>query len=214
MGGVGFTASTEAAAISANQALTFGAIETNSGYTVSYSTISTFCYRHSGTGPATGVLQYQVGSVAFTDITPLSYPVSTTGGSSLSAINLSGITALQNVGGGTNVTFRIVNYGGGSGGTWYIYDVSNNAALDFEVQGVVAPIVYPPANAPSFSSLGFANNQLQFMLNGTAGSNYVVQAATDLTAPVWISITTNTAPFLFTDTNGYPQRFYRAIIAP
>jgi endonuclease G len=213
-GGNAFTAATEAAAIAASQFMTFGAVETTSGYTVSYSTISTFSYRRSGTGPATGELQYQIGSGGFTDITALSYPTNTTSGASMGAINLSGITALQNVGGGTNVTFRIVNYGGGSSGTWYIFDVTNSTALDFVVQGVVAPIVYPPASAPSFSSLSFANNQFQFMLNGTAGSNYVVQAATDLAAPVWISVETNAAPFVFTDTNAYSQRFYRAIVAP
>ena len=215
-GGEAFTASTSAAAIGANQFVTFGAMETNSGYTVSYSTISTFCYRHSGTGPASGLLQYQTGSGPFTDITPLSYPVNTSGGSSLSPINLSGIAALQNVGAGTNVTFRIVNYGGGSEGTWYIFDVTNSTALDFEVQGVVAPVVVagPPASAPSFSALSFAGNQFQFMLDGTAGSNYVVQTATNLIAPVWFSLETNAAPFTFTDTNGCPQRFYRAIVAP
>jgi DNA/RNA endonuclease G (NUC1) len=213
-GGNAFTASTEAAAITANQFVTFGAVETNSAYTISYSVISTFCYRHSPTGPATAELQYQVGSGVFTNITSLSYPTNTGTGSSLGPINLSGITALQNVGGGTNVTFRIVNYGGGSGGTWYIYDVSNSPALDFVVQGVVAPVVYPPASAPSFSSLAFANNQFQFMLGGTTGSNYVVQASTNLAAPVWISVTTNAAPFVFTDTNPYPQRFYRATVAP
>ncbi len=213
-GGNAFTAATEAAAISANEGLTFAAVETNSGYTVSYSTVSTFSYRHSSTGPATGELQYQVGSGPFTDITSLSYPTNTSTGSSLSAINLSGIAALQNVGGGTNVTFRIVNFGGGSSGTWYIFDVSNSAALDFAIQGVVAPIVYPPASAPSFSSFEFTNNQFQFMLTGTAGSNYVVQAATDLAAPVWISLQTNAAPFTFTDTNSLPQRFYRAVVAP
>jgi len=48
---------------------------------------------------------------------------------------------LQNIGGGTNVTFRIVNFGGGSAGTWYIFDVTNSTALDFMVQGTLqAPI--------------------------------------------------------------------------
>jgi hypothetical protein len=213
-GGNAFTATSTTAAIAANQIVTFGAVETNAGYTVSYSAVSTFSYRHSATGPATGLLQYQVGLGPFTDITPLSYPISTTTGGSLSPINLSGIAALQNVPAGTNVTFRIVNYGGGSTGTWYIFDTSNNLSLDLEIQGVVAPVVYPPAIAPTFSALSFADNQLQFMLNGTTGSNYVVQVSTNLAAPDWLSIQTNAAPFVFTDTNSLPQRFYRAIVAP
>jgi hypothetical protein len=213
-GGDGFTASTAAAAISANQFITFGATVA-SGYTVSYSAIGTFCYRHSGTGPAVGLLQYQLGSGAFNDITPLAYPTNTSGGSPLSPVNLSGIAALQNVGPVTNVTFRIVNYGGGSSGTWYIYDVSNSAALDLAVQGSIAPVVaYPPAAAPSFSASVYAPDHFQFLLNGTMGSNYVVQASTNLLEPAWISLQTNTAPFVFVESNLYPQRFYRAIVEP
>jgi endonuclease G len=213
-GGNAFTATSTTAAIAANQIVTFGAVETNAGYTVSYSAVSTFNYRRSPTGPATGLLQYQVGTGSFADITPLAYPTNTSGGSTLSPINLSGISALQNVPAGTNVTFRIVNYGGGSTGTWYVFDTSNNLSLDLEIRGVVAPVVYPPALAPAFSALSFTDNQLQFMLNGTTGSNYVVQVSTNLAAPDWLSIQTNAAPFVFTDTNSLPQRFYRAIVAP
>jgi hypothetical protein len=62
----------------------------------------------------------------------------------LSPIDLSGIAALQDVGAGTNVTFRIVNWGGtSSNGTWYIFDVSNSIALDFELRGTVSPAVVP-----------------------------------------------------------------------
>jgi endonuclease G len=213
-GGVGFTATTEAAAITANQFITFGGAVSN-GYTVSYSAISTFSYRHSGTGPSTGVLQYQVGSGAFIDITPLAYPTNTSGGAMLNPINLSGITDLQNVGAGTNVTFRIVNFGGGSAGTWYIFDVAKSADLDLAIQGSISPVVVnSPASPPSFSSPTFSNDQFQFTVTGTAGSNYVVQAATDLGNPNWIPVMTNPAPFSFTDSNLPPQRFYRAVIAP
>ena len=148
-GGNAFTGSTAAAAVAANQFVTFSAAA-NSGYTVSYASISEFDYRRSATGPASGVLQYQIGSGAFTDITSLSYPVSTSGGASLSPINLTGIAALQNVGPGTNVTFRIVNYGGGSSGTWYVFDVSNSPALDFAVQGTIAPVVTNRSRTWSF----------------------------------------------------------------
>jgi endonuclease G len=77
-------------------------------------------------------------------------------------------------------------------------------------------VVNPPAVAPSFSLLTFTNRQFQFMINGTTGSNYVVQAATNLTAANWTALTTNPAPYLFIETNLnlFPQRFYRAIVAP
>jgi hypothetical protein len=74
----------------------------------------------------------------------------------------------------------------------------------------------PPASAPSLLQPAFTDNQFQFTLVGTAGSNYVVQAATNLAAPNWISLTTNAAPWLFSDPNAsvYSQRFYRAVAAP
>lgn len=135
-GGVAFTSSTAAAAIAANQFATF-MVTAQTGYRVSYASISKFDYRRSPTGPANGVLQYQIGSGAFTDITSLSYPSNTSSGGSLNPINLTGISALQNVGAGTNVTFRIVNYGGGSSGTWYVFDVASSTAPDLVVQGTV-----------------------------------------------------------------------------
>lgn len=216
-GGTSFGATSEAAAISANEFATFGAIETNSGYTVSYRSLDTFKYRHSSAGPTNGVVQYQVGSGPFNDIASVFYSSGSSSGATLSPIDLSAIAALQNVPAGTSVTFRIVNYNASSsGGTWYIFDVGSSPALDFEVQGFIAPIavVGPPASAPTFGAMSYANNQFQFMLNGSAGSNYVVQAATNLFAPVWISMETNAAPFTFTDTNAFPLRFYRAIVAP
>jgi endonuclease G len=73
-----------------------------------------------------------------------------------------------------------------------------------------------PAIAPSFSSLMFTNNQFQFTVNGTAGTNYVVQVTTNLAAPDWIPLLTNAAPFSFVESNAllFGQRFYRATVAP
>ena len=74
----------------------------------------------------------------------------------------------------------------------------------------------PPAITPSFSLLTFTNNQFQFTITGTAGSNYVVQASTNLTAPNWIPQKTNAAPFVFIQSNAnlFNQRFYRALVNP
>ncbi len=106
--------------------------------------ISRFDYRHSGTGPTNGVLQYQIGTNAFVDITSLSYPSTNSAGASLGPISLSGISALQSVGAGTNVTFRIVNYAGSSSaGSWYIFDVASNTAPDFAITGTVSPALTP-----------------------------------------------------------------------
>ena len=145
-GGNAWTDTSSASAITANHFATF-TVAGNSGYNVSYASISKFDYRHSGTGPTNGLVQYQIGSGTFADIAALSYPSNTSSGGSLSPIDLSGIPALQNVGPGTNVTFRIVNWGAtSSGGTWYIFDVASSTDPDFVVQGSLSPVVAPEAD--------------------------------------------------------------------
>ncbi|HTY07550.1 MAG TPA: 5'-nucleotidase C-terminal domain-containing protein, partial [Candidatus Edwardsbacteria bacterium] len=137
-GGTDWQNTSEATAVSGNDYVTF-AVTANSGYQVSYSSVSRLDYRRSGTGPSAGVLQYQIGSGAFTDIATVSYTSTSSSGASVSAIDLSGIAALQNVPAGTTVTFRLVNYGGtSSSGTWYIYDVANTTASDLEISGSVS----------------------------------------------------------------------------
>jgi DNA/RNA endonuclease G (NUC1) len=214
-GGTGFTSSDAAGAAVAGQSATFSVAAT-AGFNVSFTSVSRFDYRRSGTGPTNGVLQYQVGAGAFMDITNLAYTSTSTSGASLGAIDLSGFAALQNVGTGTNVTFRIVNFGGGSSGTWYVYDTGNSAALDLAVQGTVTQVLTTnaPAVPPSFTLVSFVNYQFQFTVSGTAGSNYVVQATTSLNPANWVSIYTNVAPFVFVETNQLSQRFFRSLIAP
>ena len=217
-GGTGFTNLTAATAIASNKFVTFS-ITASNAYKISFTSVSRFDYYHSPSGATNAVLQFQIGSGAFTDITNLTYPVVSSGGT-ITPIDLSGITALQNVGANTNVTFRIVNFGGtSSAGTWYIYDTAGSTALDFAIQGTVTQILTttnPPAIAPSFTLLTFTNNQFQFTVTGTTGSNYVVQASTNLSAPNWISLTTNAAPFLFIQSNAnlFNQRFYRTLLNP
>jgi uncharacterized repeat protein (TIGR01451 family) len=175
-GGNGFTGSDEAAATNTNQFATF-TVTAQPGYRVSFASISKFDYRRSATGPASGVLQFQIGSGAFTDITLLSYPVSTSGGASLSPINLTGIAALQNVGAGINVTFRIVNYGGGSSGTWYVFDVANGTAPDFAVQGTISPVI------TSFPDLVISLTHSGSFTQGDIGDTYTVTVTNNGTAP-------------------------------
>jgi hypothetical protein len=52
-------------------------------------------------------------------------------------------------------------------------------------------------------------------VNGWTGTNYVVQATTNLTTANWISLATNPAPFQFIQSNAntFNQRFYRAKIS-
>ena len=142
-GGVDWQSTSAANAVTANKFATF-TVSAHAGYKVSFNAISRFDYRRSGTGPGSGVLQYQAGETdTFHDITTVSYTSSASSGGALSPIDLSGITALQDVPAGTEVTFRIVNYGAtSSAGTWYVFDTANNTASDFEVAGYVTCV--PP----------------------------------------------------------------------
>jgi 2',3'-cyclic-nucleotide 2'-phosphodiesterase (5'-nucleotidase family) len=152
-GGVDWQNTSAANAVAGNDFATV-TVSANSGYQVSYSALSKLDYRRSATGAGSGVLQYQIGSGAFTDIATLSYTATASTGASLAAVDLSGISALQNVPAGTAVTFRVANYGGTSaGGTWYIFDVANTTANDFEIQGTVS------VGGVVNGACGSANNQ-------------------------------------------------------
>ena len=140
-GGVSWMATTEAAAITANQFATF-TVTAAAGFQVSFTTINPFDYRRSATGPGNGRLQYQIGGGAFVDGPTISYPTTASTGDKAGPIDLSSIADLQNVPAGTTVTFRIVNWGGTSTtGTWYIFDRAISTASDFEIDGTVATAV-------------------------------------------------------------------------
>ena len=87
-------------------------------------------------------------------------------------------------------------------------------ALPADVAAALRVKVDGAASAPSFSTLTLTNNQFRFMVNGTAGSNYVLQASTNLWTTNWISLSTNAAPFLFVQSNAgsFGRRFYRATV--
>jgi hypothetical protein len=142
-GGNCFTNTSASNAIAANRFATFS-VKANPGYELSLTSIDRLDYRRSGTGPASGLLQYQVGNNGFIDVANLSYTVSTSAGGSLGPIDLSSIAALQNVGDSNTITFRIVNWGASStNGTWYIFDVLTNSSPDLAVQGIVSPALTP-----------------------------------------------------------------------
>ena len=213
-GGNGFDSANVNAAATANDFTTVG-ITANAGYKISFSSVSRFDYRRSSTGPTSGVMQYQVGTNAFVSFITNSYSSSASAGASLATVDLSTTAALQNVGLGTNVTFRIVNFGASaSTGTWYIYDVANSTALDFSVSGSVTALAGPPAIAPVLSLLSLTNNQFQFTLTGTTSSNYVIEVSTNLGTGAWSPIYTGAATFLFSEPATNDQRYYRGKIAP
>jgi uncharacterized repeat protein (TIGR01451 family) len=212
-GGNGFDATTAAAAITANNFVTCG-LTANAGFKISFTAIDKFDARRSNTSTTNSIVQYQVGGGSFVTIATNTIPAGA-GGVSLGPIDLSGIPALQNIGPGTNVTFRIVPYNtSNAGGNWYIFDVANSTALDFSITGTVAPLAGPPAVAPTLTLLSLTNNQFQFTLTGTTSSNYVVEVSTNLNSGAWSPVHTGASPILFLDPATNDQRYYRGKIAP
>jgi len=146
-GGNGFATAnnTEALAIAGGQFVTFTIIA-DSGYELSLASISAYNIRRSSTGPTTGIWQYEVGSGSFIDIGSAITWGSTTSatGNSESAIDLSGISDLQDVAAGTTITFRIVDWGStGTAGTWYFNDTGNTTGDDLQLQGAVSAVFAP-----------------------------------------------------------------------
>jgi hypothetical protein len=142
-GGTDWVASSAAAAVTAQDYVTF-TVQPSAGFALSLSSFNPFEYRRSGTGPDNGELQYSIGG-SFVDIAPLSYSNTASTGAAIAAINLSGISALQNISSTAPVTFRIANYrataGGSSAGTWYIFDVGTDSGVnDFALNGSVAAV--------------------------------------------------------------------------
>lgn len=169
-GGSAFNYASAASAYAANAYATFSFTVSN-GYTLSFSSVSKYDYRRSSSGPVSGLLQYKVGSGAFTDVTTYAYSSSSSSGASLAAVNLSGIAALQNIPAGTNVTFLLINYGASlSTGTWYVYDRTTPGVNDFEITGSLAPVavVTPPViTIPPSPTNVFAGNNAGFQVTAT-----------------------------------------------
>ena len=210
-GGIGFTSATSAAAIATNQFITFSLTVSN-GYKAAFTSLSRFDYRRPATGASSGILQVQIGTGAYTDITNLNYSSTNNSGASIGAINLTNMTALQNIGANTNVTFRLVNFGGsGSSGSWYVYNFLGTTAPDLALTGTITEIILT-TNVPSIQGINFVGGQISLVVTGAVATSYTVTATTNLTAPNWVTLlTTNPAamPFTFVDTNRFAQRFYR-----
>jgi hypothetical protein len=78
-------------------------------------------------------------------------PTSGTGGNDQDAIDLTGVSDLQDIQPGATVTFRIVNYDASAGtGTWYINNITGD---DLALTGVVSSI---PNDAPVFSGMALS----------------------------------------------------------
>ncbi len=197
-GGTDWISTTQANAITNSDFVTF-AVKANTGYAINLSACS-ISYRRSGTGPASGTLQYSINGSTFSDILALSYPSTLTAGATLASIDLTSVAALQNVSSATTVTFRIVNYGGtNTSGAWYIYDVGASTSPDLFVSGSVVCNGTPGAGSIASASAicGSGSSTLTFT-PGSTGTGISYQ---------WASAATNTST-AFSNVSGATSTTY------
>ena len=127
--------STSSAGISGSDFVTFGATVA-SGQTLSLSSVD-LNYRRSSSGATSGLWQYQLNAGGWVTIGDFTNEFSSTSssGAAMPELNLSGITALQNLAAGTAFNLRLTPYGStSSGGTWYVYDINGK---DLVLNGTV-----------------------------------------------------------------------------
>jgi hypothetical protein len=131
-------------AINGNDFASFS-ITPSAEYSLSFSSINSYNIRRSTTGPTTGQWQYQIGSNSYANIGSSITWGSTTAssGNSQAAIDLSGISDLQNVAPSTTVTFRVVTWGASGTGTWYFNDPTGSVGEDFSVSGTLTAVPEP-----------------------------------------------------------------------
>jgi endonuclease/exonuclease/phosphatase family metal-dependent hydrolase len=177
--------------------------------------------RASNTGSKYARLQYTTNGTTFVDF-PTTISLTTAEVFEAKTIYLGNVPGANN---NSNFAFRIVaefessaantlnsNYVAagtsyGTGGTIRFDRVTiSGAQISSNVSPAPASLSAPVYNA----------GQFRFSLQGSSGSNYVVQISTNLGKSNWISLTTNSAPFSVVDTNAgvFLQRFYRAVAVP
>ena len=158
-GGNGFEGpATAADAITAENFITF-TVAPDATFEFSAGSLSVN-YRRSSGGATKFALQYQIGAGAFTDIGEFDLGSSSSAGSTVTGIDLSGIPALQDVAADT-VTFRVVPFGSTDpNGTFYFYGplAGFDLRLDGSVQTIGSTGDTDPPVVASFSPPDESNN--------------------------------------------------------
>ena len=172
--------------------------------------------RASNTGSKYSRLQYTTNGTTFID-----FPTATSLSGTAFESKTNSLASTPGVNNNPNFAFRIVaefestavnntnaNYAAstsyGTGGT-----------LRFDMVTISGIPVTPAGAAPALlSQPGISNQQFSFNLVGSPGSNYIIQVATNLNSANWIPLLTNISPFVYSETNGFPARFYRAVSSP
>ncbi len=172
--------------------------------------------------------QAQLGTPPRIDVQPLGLAV-TEGGIATFTVTVSLSTVLtsptfkwrrngEEIGGGLTLaavnTLVINDVRSADAGT-YTVEVRNAAGTVVSSNAVLLILAQPVVDTVKVVASGMTANGFQLRVEGATGSNYVVQASTDLAK--WTSIATNSAPtgimdYTDTEARNHPQRFYRVLV--
>ena len=113
-----------------------------------------------------------------------------------------------------NASSTSINISGTSGKLALVTNQTALSGSNPPGNAALTPLNGPPAAAPLLSLATVVSNQFQFTLTGTAGSNYVIEVATNLPASAWTPVQTGAAPILFVRPATNDQQFYRGKVQP
>jgi Glycosyl hydrolase catalytic core/Secretion system C-terminal sorting domain len=154
------TATTAATGVTDNKFLTFS-LKPSNGKAVSYASIDKFNIRISSNGPIKYQIDYQIDNGAFSPCETVTGPTATTGNYVLGPIDLSNITALQNVSPSKTVTFRITPFNASTAtGSFLIGSGTLDTDADLSIMGSFADNIVTPVTLTDFQSKKVKNTVL------------------------------------------------------
>ena len=161
-GATGWSATTAAAGISANDFLTFSLKSTN-GKSVNYHSIDKLNIRINSIGPIQYQIDYKLDNGSYRPCATLAGPTRTTGNYSLGPIDLSDISGLQDVSSSSTVTFRITPFDASSStGTFLIGSGTGDTNPDLMILGGYTDenTITPTATNADLSALSLSSGSL------------------------------------------------------
>jgi hypothetical protein len=161
-GGNNFSTTTAAAGVTANKFLTFS-LKPSNGKAVSYSSIDKFNIRIASSGPIKYQIDYQIDNGTFSPCETVALASRPTASANyvLGPIDLSGITALQNVSTSKTVTFRITPFEASvTTGSFLIGSGTADTDADLSVMGSFSDNIVTPVSLSDFQSKKVKNTVL------------------------------------------------------
>lgn len=100
--------------------------------------------------------------------------------------------------------------------------VGDSGASQMQHMAVVRDFAFPvaaansPALPPELRDVLWAEGRFRFLVTGSTGVLYVIEATSNMCSAAWTPLYTNAAPYTFSDpaADSVPQRFYRGRVAP